>query len=236
MHYISKGGLLATVVASATALTLQVQGQQTYSGANRTTTSSSDASTTSSSSDRAAAKFVKEAARDNETEISLAQVGAQKAQNAELKSFCQKLQQDHMQANKDLQPLITKYNVNAEESRSEKREVNKFEKEDAGAKFDQQLATELLKGHQKDIAKFEKASTQIQETDVRQYIDKMLPTLRNHFQQAQTVARTVGVDESTISSTVKKTPGAVGGTADELSTQQGTGSKDLRENAPPSKP
>src|SRR5262249_45277369 len=103
MHYSFKGGLLATVVASVTALTLQVQGQQSYSGANRTPTTSSDTSTTSS--DRAASRFIKEAARDNETEISLAQVGVQKAQNADLKSFSEKLERDHMQASKELQAL-----------------------------------------------------------------------------------------------------------------------------------
>jgi putative membrane protein len=236
MNYSFKGGLLATVVASVTALTLQVQGQQTYSGANRTPTTSSDTSTTSTSNDRAASRFIKEAARDNETEISLAQVGVQKAQNADLKSFSEKLQRDHMQASKELQTLAQKYNVNIEETRGEKHEVSKFEKETTGAKFDQQLATEFLKGHQKTIAKYEKASTQIQEGDVKQFIDTMLPKLRDHFQQAQTVARSVGVDESTITSVVKKTPGAVGGTSEEQSSTTGSSSRDLRENAPPSKP
>jgi len=243
-RYTIKGGLLATVVASVTALTLQLQGQQSYSGASsdKSQTSTSDRSTTtgersSTSGDRAASRFLKEAARDNEMEISLAQVGVQKAENADLKSFCEKLQQDHTQANKDLEPLAQKYNVNTEQTRSGEREVSKFEKETAGAKFDQKLATELLKGHQKDIAKFEKASTQIQESDVKQYIETMLPKLRDHFQHAQTVARAVGVDESTISSAIKRTPGAVGGTAEEQGTQQGSASKDLNEQtAPASKP
>ena len=238
LHMI-KGGLLATTLAGVTAFTLQVQGQQSYSGtsADRSqgTTSDKQTSTSSSTTDRAASRFIKDAARDNEMEISLAQVGAQKAENTDLKSFCQKLQQDHTQANQELQPLAQKYGVTIEQTRSSEREANKFEKETSGAKFDQKLATELLKNHQKDIAKFEKASSQVQETDVKQYIDNMLPKLREHFQHAETVAKAVGVDQSTISSYVRKTPGAVGGTADEQGTQQGAGSKDLQQqNAPPS--
>jgi putative membrane protein len=133
-----------------------------------------------------------------------------------------------------LQPLAQKYGVSIEQSRSTEREANKFEKETAGAKFDQKLATELLKSHEKDIAKFEKASTSVQESDVKAYIDKMLPKLRDHFQHAATVAKSVGVDQSTISSYEKKTPGAVGGTSDEQSTTQGTGSKDLQQQNTPS--
>jgi len=134
-RYTIKGGLLATVVASVTALTLQLQGQQSYSGASsdKSQTSTSDHSTTtgersSTSGDRAASRFLKEAARDNEMEISLAQVGAQKAENADLKSFCEKLQQDHTQANKDLEPLAQKYNVNTEQTRSGEREVSNLKK------------------------------------------------------------------------------------------------------------
>jgi putative membrane protein len=181
---------------------LQVQAQPSAPGAITT-------------SDRAASRFIKEAARNNETQVSLAQVGAQKAQNTDLKSFCEKLERDHTKASKDLQALAQKYNVNTEPSGSEQREVTKLEKDNAGVKFDQQLATELLKGHQRDITKFEKASTQIQEADVKEYIDTMLPKLKDHFQQAQTVARSVGVDESTITSSAKKvTSAAVGGTAE----------------------
>ena len=233
-----KGGLLATTVASLAAFTLQVQGQQSSSGSSSsTTTSDRQTGTTSTTSDRAATRFIREAVRDNEMEISLAQVGAQKAENADLKSFCQKLQQDHTQANQDLQPIAQKYSVSIEQTRSTEREANKFEKETAGAKFDQKLATELLKNHEKDISKFEKASTSVQESDVKEYIDKMLPKLREHFQHAATVAKAVGVDQSTISSYERKTPGAVGGTGEEQRTQQGTGSRDLQQqNTPPATP
>jgi len=228
-----KGGITAATIAAVTALTLQVQAQQSYSG---TTSSSADRTQTSSTtSDRATTRFIKEASKANESEIALGQAGAQKAENADLKSFCQTMQQDHTQANNELQPLATKYGVTIEQTRTSEREANKFEKETSGAKLDQKLATEFLKDHQKAIAEFEKASTQVTEPDVKAYIDKMLPKLREHFQHAQTVARAVGVSESTISSYTRKTPGAVGAAGEEQNIQQGTSSKGLQEqNAPPS--
>jgi putative membrane protein len=232
MLHTIKGGLVATTIASLTALTLQVQAQQNYSGSSSGSASATQTGTTTS--DRATTRFIKEAARANEMEINLAQAGAQKAENADLKSFCQTMQQDHTQANTELQPLAQKYGVNIEQTRSSEREANRFEKETTGAKLDQKLATEFLKDHQKTIAEFEKASNQVTESDVKQYIDKMLPKLREHFQHAETVARAVGVSESTISSYTRKTPGAVGGTADEQGIQQGAGSKSLQEQNAPS--
>jgi putative membrane protein len=216
-----KGSVVATAIAGLTALTLQAQQGYTAGSVNQTGTSS----------DKAAAKFIKEAAWDNENEINLGQAGAQKAENADLKSYCEMVQKDHTQANNDLQPLAQKYGVTMETTHSSEREANKFEKETTGAKLDQKLATEFLKDHQKAIAQFEKASTQVMESDVKAYIDKELPKLRDHFQHAETVARAVGVSESTISSYSRKAA-AVGGTADEPGIQHGTGSQD--QNAPPS--
>jgi putative membrane protein len=229
-----KGGLVATTIASLTALTLQVQAQQSYSGSSSSSASTTQAGT---STDRAAVRFIKEAARANESEIALGQAGAQKAEKADLKSFCQTMVQDHTLANNELQPLAQKYGVTIEPTRSTEWEANKFEKETPGVKLDQKLVTEFLKDHQKTIAQFEKAATQVTEPDVKEYIDKMLPKLREHFQHAETVARALGVSESTVSSYTRKTPGAVGGTAEEQGIQQGTGSKDLQEqNAPSSTP
>jgi putative membrane protein len=230
MHTAIQSGLLAAVVVIGASLVLKVQGQEIHSQI-------SGAESPTTASDRSAARFIKAAARDSQMEGSLAQVGTQKAQNPDLKSFCEKLQLENIQAEKRLEPLVQKYNVNTEQTTSAKREISKLEKENAGAKLDQQLATELLRGHQKDITKFEEASAQIEQPDVKWYIDKTLPKLRENFEQAQTVARSAGVDESAINSVVKKISGAVGGTEEEPGVQQGAGAKELiKPTTPPSSP
>lgn len=201
-------------------------------------------SPTGSTGDHAAKSFIKQAYRDNQMEIDLAGIGMSKAENADLKSFCQQIQQDHTQANQQLQPLLAKYGV-TEETKTRERAVTKFEKESSGPEFDKKFATEMLKNHQKDIAKFERASSKLQETDVKQYADTMLPKLREHLQHAETVARAVGVDQSTISSAMSKSS-AVGGTAETEEstvgtgtsgkTDQGAGARQLEPNATPSSP
>jgi len=185
--------------------------------------------------------FLKEAARDNDAEIGLAEVGARQGQNADLKSYCEMLQKDHAQAKGNLEAISQKYGVdtNQAQARRENREVAKFEKL-TGTEFDQKFAEQILSDHQKRISKYNKAASELQAADVKQYAETMLPKLREHFQKASDIAKAVGVDPATISSITKKLP-AVGGTADSIQTIQGTGqnaqqgdaSKDLLKNETP---
>jgi putative membrane protein len=174
--------------------------------------------------------FLKEAARDNDAEIGLAEVGARQAQNADLKSYCEMLQKNHAQANKDLAAIAQKYGVGNSDAptRRDQKEVAKFEKL-TGTEFDQKFAEQMLTDHQKAISKYDKASQEIQSADVKQYAETMLPKLREHFQKAADIARTVGVDPSTISTITKKLP-AVGGTIETIESSHGASEKIKQED------
>jgi putative membrane protein len=197
-----------------------------------------------------AEKFLKEAARGNDFEVALAEVGSSKAENPDLKSFAQQMQQDHLQVGQQLKPLAQKYGVSIAQSLNSKdqKEITKFQNE-TGTKFDQELATRFLREHQKAIKEYEHASQGNFPDDVKQFAQATLPKLQEHFQHAQTVAKAVGVDQSTISSIVKGLPEAVGGTgtAQEpepgvgagAKTEKGAGAKQLEQGTgtkPPGQP
>jgi putative membrane protein len=229
-------GLSALGVRAADSAT--TTGTSGYSTSTRTTTESTSTS-------HSAKSFIKEAYNDNQTEIELGAIGAQKAQNADLKSFAQEIQKDHTQANKDLMPLAQKYGVAEDLTRSREHEINKFDKETSGADFDKKFATEMLKAHQKAISKFEKASSKLEEADLKQYAENTLPKLQEHLQHAATVAQQVGVDQATIASYTRKASGVGGssdtqesttGTATSGKSGEGAGSKDLQPTTPPSRP
>ena len=213
-----KTACIITTVTGLAALSARADDQTSTT----TGTAGYGTTTESTTSDHSAKSFIKQAFEDNQMEIDLAGIGMNKAQNADLKSFCQQLQQDHTKANQDLQPLAQKYGVTEKLSMLRQHYVNKFDKETAGPEFDKKFVTELLKDHQKDINKFEKEAAKLQEADVKQYAENMLPKLREHLQKAETIARAVGVDESTITSIMNKTP-SVGGTAESTESQVGTG-------------
>lgn len=210
--------VITTITGLSTLATQARDDQQTTTG-----TAGYQTGTQTTAVEHSAKSFIKQAFQDNQAEIDLANVGMTKAQNADLKSFSQQLVQDHSQANKDLQPLAQKYGVTEQPSRFAEHAANKFEKETPGPDFDKKFATEILKDHQKNIAKLERTSAKIQEADIKQYADTLLSKMREHLQHAETVAKAVGVDQSTISSVMSKTP-AIGGTSETEQSGVGAGS------------
>jgi putative membrane protein len=221
--------LLMLAAAGLAAFTLEVRSQQTDSAA--------DAATQTAAGDPTTA-FINQAARENNKEIALTGVGARKAQSPELRAFAQQLQNDHVQANKNLQPIAQKYGVSIDQplTKTDQAELAKFQNMSGGTQFDQQFSTQLLKDHQQAIATYENATKQVQAPDVRQYAENTLPMLLQHSQQAETVARDVGVDQATISAIVKAPPEAVGGTSDTSETTKGAGARKMEQGIPPARP
>jgi len=189
--------------------------------------SATAADTTTGNTDNAklsskGSSFIKEASAGNQSEIALAQLAQSKAQNPEIKNLAQMLQQDHQQAQEKLQTIAQAHGVTLETTPSwtQRRTQSKLEKL-SGAEFDQQYAKDMLEDHAADIKKFEKASQNIEDSDVKQYAAEILPKLQTHLQHVASAAKSAGVDQSTISSYTKDVPGAVGGTGENNESSHG---------------
>lgn len=177
---------------------------------NKTTTHSS------SSTDKHTAAFLKDACKDNAMEISLASLAQAKTQNSEVKAFAEHLVKDHTAAKQKLDTLKQTHGMAAakdpDKADKNDKKLDKFQTM-SGSEFDKAFMTTALRMHQKDIAKFEKASEQVQANDVKEFITSTLPKLRSHQQHAVTVAQAVGVDQATITALTKQmSEDAVGGT------------------------
>jgi putative membrane protein len=181
--------------------------------------------TTDQSVSHKASAFIKDAAQANRGEIAFAQIAEQKSQNSDIKQLAQQLREDHQQADQKLQTIAQAHGVTVDQDLTwmQKREQGKLEKL-SGAEFDKEYAKTMLKDHHADIAKFQKAAQDIQEPDVKQFAQEILPKLQAHLQHAEQAAQAVGVDQSTISSYTKQSSGA-GGTADKSQSETGQGTK-----------
>jgi putative membrane protein len=232
MIYIFNRGLLASAVlsvctalaADTPATTQNTQG----SGASRLSSNAEEANTDAaigSGKTLDAKSFLKEAIEGNSAEIALAEVAERQAQSSEVKEFAKMIRQDHQKANQKLQPLAQAHGVAINQSLDAKhqKKLDRFQKL-SGSEFDKEYAKDMLKDHQKDISKYEKAAKQLTETDVQQYAQSTLPTLRQHLQHAQHTAQAVGVDQDTISSIMKKSSDSMGGSVD--SSEKAVGGSD----------
>lgn len=182
-----------------------------------------------------AKSFLKEAVEGNLAEVALAEVAARKAQNPQVKQLAQMLQQDHRKANQQLEPIAQAHGISMNQSLEAKhqKKLDRFQQL-SGSEFDKEYTKDMLKDHQKDIAKYERAAQQIQESDVQQYAQTTLPKLRQHLQHAQQAALAAGIDQSTITSILNKSPESVGGTSEQQ--EKETGSSSSQEQPQPQVP
>jgi len=154
--------------------------------------------------------------------VALAEVAQRKSDSPEVKQFAEMMKTQHTEANQQLQPLAQARGISINQSLDPKHQqkVEKFQKL-GGNEFDQEYAKAMLRDHQKNIALYERAAQQLQDPDVRRYAQNTLPKLQQHLQHAEQTARSVGIDQTTITSILHESPDAMGGAVDKSERHSG---------------
>lgn len=132
-------------------------------------------------------RFIEDAAGGGMFEVQVAQLAATKASDQNVKSFAGKLVDDHQQANNELVQIANakKVELPAAPPRGERHEIEKLGKL-SGTAFDKHFVEEVgVKAHQKDIKRFEKAANDVKDPDLKAWVQKTLPHLREHLAMAQ---------------------------------------------------
>ena len=120
-------------------------------------------------------------------EAEAAQMGATKATDPAVKTFATMLMDHHTAANDELTKLANskKIELPAAPPRALRRDIEKLGMR-TGKEFDEDFVRNVgIKAHEKDIKKFEKASKDVKDAELKAWVDKTLPTLREHLAQAQ---------------------------------------------------
>jgi putative membrane protein len=132
-------------------------------------------------------KFIEEAANSGMFEVQVAQLAASKATDPQVKSFASMLVDHHTAANNELVKIANARRVElpAAPKRALRRDIEKLGKK-SGAEFDRDFVRAVgIKAHEKDIKLFQKASKDIKDAELKAFVDKTLPTLREHLAAAQ---------------------------------------------------
>lgn len=136
---------------------------------------------------RADRKFIQSAAEGGMFEVEAAQLASSKASSPDVKSFATTLVNDHTNANNELVQLANskKVELPAAPPRAKRNDIEKMGKL-TGTDFDQRFVREVgIKDHQKDIKDFENASKKVKDPELKAWVDKTLPKLREHLAMAQ---------------------------------------------------
>lgn len=132
-------------------------------------------------------KFIEEAAGSGMFEVQVSQLAASKATDANVKSYAGMLVDHHTAANNELVKIANarKVELPAAPPRALRKDIEKLGKKN-GAEFDKEYVREVgIKAHEKDIKKFEKASKDVKDAELKAFVDKTLPQLREHLAAAQ---------------------------------------------------
>ena len=132
-------------------------------------------------------KFIEDADNSGMFEVQVAQLAASKATDANVKSFASMLVDHHTAANNDLVKIANARGVElpAAPKRALRRDIEKLGKK-SGDAFDREFVRDVgIKAHEQDIKLFQKASKDLKDAELKAFVDKTLPTLREHLAAAE---------------------------------------------------
>jgi putative membrane protein len=137
--------------------------------------------------------FMMKAAEGGMAEVMESQLALTHATNDDVKSFAQRMVDDHTKANNELKDLAAKKGVtlpttpNAKQ-RAEQDRLSKLN----GADFDREYMRNQVKAHNETIALFEKEARSGKDQDVKTWAEQTLPTLREHLRMANDLSGKLG--------------------------------------------
>jgi putative membrane protein len=210
---------LVIATTFVTCAALQAEDSSTTSSSSRQSGSSQTSSSRQGGqSQQQVEKFVQKAMASGQMEVQMGKLGQQQGQDPQVKALADALVRDHTQANQRLQQIASTKNISQDQKHGDhqkhQQHVQQLQSK-TGAEFDKEFVRMAIKHHKKDIQEFEKAQTQINDTELKSFVTETLPKLRQHEQMAQAAAKTVGVDVASITAEadVDTDSSAVGGVA-----------------------
>ena len=132
--------------------------------------------------------YMKTAAQGGMFEIEVGKLAASKAQNAEVKSFGQKMVTDHGKIGDDLKSVAAKKKATLPtEITAEQREtIDKLSKL-SGADFDKEYVDMMVEDHEDDQDAFQTQADSGNDADVKAFAARNLPTIKAHLEMIKNI-------------------------------------------------
>ena len=120
-------------------------------------------------------------------EIKMGQAALQNASSADVKTFAQKMIDDHLKANTELLSLAQKKGITVPPMLSSK-DMSAMEKmsKRTGAEFDKDYMMNQVKAHEAAAALFSKEAEAGADPDFKAFAAKYLPAINEHLESART--------------------------------------------------
>jgi putative membrane protein len=137
--------------------------------------------------------FVTKAAQAGSAEVKLGQLAQDKGSNQAVKDFGAQMVKDHTDAGNELKTTASGKGLSVPDSPNAKQQAtyDRLSKL-SGAQFDRAYASAMVKDHVEAVAEFRKESQSGQDSDIKAFAAKTLPTLEHHLEMAKDMEKKVG--------------------------------------------
>jgi putative membrane protein len=133
--------------------------------------------------------FILETAGDNLQEIELGHLVQHKASSNEVKTFGQRMIDDHSKASAELDLLASGKGLTLpRELKPEQKEAIDKLSSLSGSEFDRQYMQYMVKDHTKGLQDFQKESAQGQDPEIKAFAAKLVPILEDHLRMARNIS------------------------------------------------
>jgi putative membrane protein len=130
--------------------------------------------------------FIQKAGGAGAQEIENGKVAEKQAKNAEVKSIAARIVADHTRLNKELTALANRKGVTFNTGGVRAQNLG-------SGNFDTLYLKWLEEVHKTDIAEFERAAKSADDSELRAWASKAIPTLKQHLAMAQSASKKIGV-------------------------------------------
>jgi putative membrane protein len=167
--------------------TINTTGTETTGTTSTTSTGSTGGSRSSlNTGDK---EFFIAAAQANLAEVNLGQMARDKATRADVKAFAERMITDHGQANEELKELALTKGVAlpAVVDKDQAKSSEDLSKK-VGRDFDRSYMEQMIRDHEGAVSKFQTASQNATDPDLKAWAARTLPTLQNHLAMSKQIA------------------------------------------------
>jgi putative membrane protein len=149
--------------------------------------------TMSSKGAMSAASFARQAAMGGMAEVEISRIATTQGTNADVKTFAQRMVDDHSKANDELKSLAQQKSWTLPTAMDAKHRATlaRLAKLN-GAAFDRAYMKVMMSDHKQVVSMFQRYSRMGTDSDLKAWVDKTLPTIQEHASMSMTTAKAVG--------------------------------------------
>jgi putative membrane protein len=144
---------------------------------------------------RADAEFIRDVGADNTMQVELAKIAKDRARNRAVRQFAERVERDHNRLQDQWEDMASRNDMRLKRGMGPRHrdKVERLEKT-KGNNFDRVYMTLMIQQHQDEVSYRQKEGRASRSNQVRELVNRGLPTLQQHLAQSKQIGRQVGVD------------------------------------------